>query len=993
MQTTDSNDAIMPPKHPFRLARPALAGLLAVAALIAVASCQDKPAESPKYASAGTGPTTPPSAVLPQPSPEQAPVFADPIGRPSPFSFPPATKLDEDQRMAGSKSCLACHAGMNSENTGDTYTMHTSNVGVSCVGCHGGSAKDDVPASVLAAGPHTAEYERFAVRAHVQPKHPEIWGKTPANPIASGATSLTESADYIRFRNPGDLRASLVSCGSEGCHPKEVANVSTSMMRHGALLWEAALYNNGSINRKSGVYGEFYTPDGRPAMAVKDPPPTVRQAEDGGLLTALWPLGRWEISQPGNILRVFERGGERRPIVAEADALEQPGQPDVKLSIRGYGTDLRTDPVSISLQKSRLLDPTLNLVGTNDHPGDFRASGCSGCHVMYANDRSALHSTAGYAGYGNLGQSFSHDTTINPVQRGQSAPVTQPTTQPWPSLDTSRPSGYPIQHVMVKEMPTSTCIVCHVHPGTNVLNSYLGFTWWDNETDGKLMYPRRQQNPDSETQQLVATHNPEATAAKGLWSDIYPNEKDHTGRVAGPYFLEKLGSPEFNQRLTRTQFADFHGHGWVFRSVFKQDRHGHLLDFAGNVVPPSESGPDAFNQKMAQGVAFQSPDVGAHPPEHVPVHLKDIHLERGMQCVDCHFKQDSHGDGNLYNETRNAVQVQCEDCHGTAEKPANIYSYLLNKNYEAARDAFTGTAAKVKTDFANPDTRKKAEKDAAEDNKKVINTHFELSTDESQFAADDPARLIQKSATEPGKFWIVPQVADTTNPKGWWSTATAKDAKVHVGVVDGTIGASPEIERARLARYAHTIRVDNKTWGTAPDPANKDTRPELSLAHPSSRMSCYACHSSWNTSCFGCHLPQRANQRMPMNHNEGMTTRNYSNYNFQTLRDNVYMLGVDSTGRDHKIVPVRSSCAVLVSSQDALRQSDLHPAADRLRRGVCRHRLHSILPPHRPLGGNQAMHRLPSVQGQGQQRHHGAVDAPRHQFRELHWPLQLGRRG
>src|SRR5437763_11674671 len=57
-----------------------------------------------------------------------------------------------------------------------------------------------------------------------------------------------------------------------------------------------------------------------------------------------------------------------------------------------------------------------------------------------------------------------------------------------------------------------------------------------------------------------------------------------------------------------------------------------------------------------------------------------------------------------------------------------------------------------------------------------------------------------------------------------------------------------------------------------------------------------------------------------MLHNEGTETRNYTNYNYQTLRDDVFMLGVDSTVQQHKVVPVRSACAVLVSSQDANRQ-------------------------------------------------------------------------
>ena len=35
----------------------------------------------------------------------------------------------------------------------------------------------------------------------------------------------------------------------------------------------------------------------------------------------------------------------------------------------------------------------------------------------------------------------------------------------------------------------------------------------------------------------------------------------------------------------------------------------------------------------------------------------DIHLEKGMHCVDCRFRQDAHGDGNLYNEPRAAIEI------------------------------------------------------------------------------------------------------------------------------------------------------------------------------------------------------------------------------------------------------------------------------------------------------------------------------------------------
>ena len=50
------------------------------------------------------------------------------------------------------------------------------------------------------------------------------------------------------------------------------------------------------------------------------------------------------------------------------------------------GTGLRISVPVLNLHKTRLNDPHLSFLGTNDHPGDYRSSGCTACHTIYAND-------------------------------------------------------------------------------------------------------------------------------------------------------------------------------------------------------------------------------------------------------------------------------------------------------------------------------------------------------------------------------------------------------------------------------------------------------------------------------------------------------------------------------------------------------------------------------------------------------------------------------
>ena len=327
---------------------------------------------------------------------------------------------------------------------------------IGCTDCHGGDAR---------AADKTL--------AHIAPKYPEAWGTT-ANPVRTYTLMNHESPEFVRFINPGDFRIAHISCGTTNCHPNEVAQNRKSMMTHGSMLWGAALYNNGSYPLKASHFGESYSMNGTPQRIQTVPPPSEWEKTQKGVLEFVDPLPRFESGQPGNVLREFERGRLGQSEVGLPNPFTDPGKPKTGLSDRGMGTKNRTDPVFVSLTKTRLLDPTLNFLGTNDHPGDYRSSGCTACHVVYANDRSKVHSGP-FASAGNLGMTKNPDPTIPKNER-----------------------GHPIEHRFTTGVPTSQCLVCHIHPGTNVLNEYVGYTWWDEETDGELMYPKHQKRPTAE---------------------------------------------------------------------------------------------------------------------------------------------------------------------------------------------------------------------------------------------------------------------------------------------------------------------------------------------------------------------------------------------------------------------------------------------------------------------------------------------------------------
>ena len=728
---------------------------------------------------------------------------------------PPAPQGETDaQAEAKSAGCKSCHT------SSDTWTMHRSKaVVLGCVDCHGGDASVTAPEGL---GRGDARYAELRDRAHVLPRYPRAWNYPhSAKPKESYTLLNREAPEFIRFVNPSDYRVARQSCGA--CHLAQIQASERSLMSTGAMFYGGASYNNGILPYKKGyVLGEAYTSTGQPARILSPgtapgakPGTVTPEEEKRGALPGLYPTPTWQVIPPADVFRVFERGGRtlgsQFPEIGnpnssgEIQKLEEPGRPDIKQSNRGPATGTRVAIPILNIHKTRLNDPFLWFFGTNDQPGDYRSSGCAACHVVYANDRQPQHSLT-YAQYGRDGQSVSLDPTIDKTE-----------------------TGHPLRHEFTRSIPSSQCMNCHMHQPNVFVNSYYGYTMWDYESDAPFMWPEQQKYPTAGEMRKVLDRNPEGAAPRGKWADVD--------------FLRNVF--DLNSKFKDTQMADYHGHGWNFRAAFKRDRDGNLLDAQGNIVANDD--PEKF-RRAGQGEFTQA---GVNPGK--AVHLMDIHAEKGLQCADCHYAQDSHGSGLIFGEVANAVEIGCRDCHGTV----GAYPTLHTSGPAAGPH---GTDLSL---LRNPDGQRRFE--WVERGGRQV--------------------LVQRSIVDPKLEWQVHLVKDSVDP------------------------TSPDFNpKAARAKTMSRLDASGKpfAWGPGVDKSN--------YAHKDSEMECFACHTSWMTSCGGCHLPIEADWKATSHKYEGGITRNYATYNPQVVRDDVFQLGRHMTTKGAMIAPVRSSSALILSS-------------------------------------------------------------------------------
>lgn len=716
---------------------------------------------------------------------------------------PASTEDGVDRSWTGqpSPACLSCHTGTepmhrprrlpgapDAPDEPITAQSPKDREGLTCVDCHGGNGT----------GAATVE------AAHVQPRHTNIWSSS-AHSRDSYAALNEESHEFVRFINPSDFRIADETCGR--CHGEKLRSMRQSVMSHNAMVHNAVFYNNGGFESKAPLFGETFDRNGRPAVLSSTRPLSEAEKKHGAL-EKLLPHPEWKITKIKDPLRVAE--------------VNNPA-----LGTRGPGTDGRIAAVFLNVLKTRLNDPTLWFFGPNKIAGDYRASGCAACHVIYANDRSPWAS-AQFSNFGNRGTTFTNDAALQPArEKGE--------------------PGHPIFHRLEVSIPAAQCLVCHYHQGDGAIGTFTGRIWWDRETDAEGV---------TQAKALPDYGSPAYGRKAGAMEDM----AEHNAEL--PYDPTSQKSPSESQASANSnvtyqqvQFSDFHAHGWNFMNVYKRDAKGNLRDASGQVI--SENDPDKWKKA---------------------IHLKDIHLEKGMQCVDCHTTQDMHGDGNIYAQMTDYIEIRCVDCHGTVAKRTD----LLTSGHPWQRNDLTGAL----TPFLDPTDPK---------HERRLPVFYCRRFDSLETTAPVPGegckvgRLYQRSRMVFGLDWQVKQVTDIVNPN--------------------TPDYSPKATNAKLVRQDGSVHFG----------ADRSD-----VAHNYEKMECASCHSSWQTTCSGCHLPLDLNVRSKDKHYEDEFSRGYAPYNQQAIRVDSFFLGIGTTNHGNKVTPFRPASSVIVSAYDRNRNNIIH---------------------------------------------------------------------
>ena len=221
---------------------------------------------------------------------------------------------------------------------------------------------------------------------------------------------------------------------------------------------------------------------------------------------------------------------------------------------------------------------------------------------------------------------------------------------------------------------------------------------------------------------------------------------------------------------------------------------------------PVETCSTCHNRGKRIGVSYQGlmetaysatydADGNGQPKLHTKRYLhmqEDIHYQKGMLCQDCHTSGDMHGDGFLSGANAGAVEIECQDCHGTTKK----YPWELPIGYS---DEFNTTAA----------------------------------TGKGRGVSKTMAQYLKQGSVNPPKDGYL--LSARGNPL---IHATKDGNKIVMHLASGK-----DITLKPLKLLKQEEKLSKKAL-LAMDGISAHT----------DNMECYTCHATWAPQCYGCHV-------------------------------------------------------------------------------------------------------------------------------------------
>ena len=322
--------------------------------------------------------------------------------------------------------------------------------------------------------------------------------RAPSRRAHLHAAQPRESPEFIRFINPGDYRVAREACGA--CHMpiiaggraqpdgdrRDVLGRRRLQQRHPAVQ---------ALHPRRGLHA-------RTASRRMLADPASADADDDARSTAscrsCQPLPRWETVPAGRHLpRVRARRAQRSAPVSR----DRPAERD---RASCSCSTSRAGPTSAAVQprpghrRCASSMPVLNIA--QDAPQ-------RSAHVVPRHQRSARRlSLLGLRRLPRRLRQRPRPAALRARTRSSAHRGTSFSSRPDDPARTS--PGHPLKHAFTRSIPTSQCMVCHMHQPNMFVNSFLGYTMWDYESDAPLMWPEKQQISRA-TQEVRARPRPQ----------------------------------------------------------------------------------------------------------------------------------------------------------------------------------------------------------------------------------------------------------------------------------------------------------------------------------------------------------------------------------------------------------------------------------------------------------------------------------------------------